>query len=52
LNIKASFPVIQLQKQTMEQQLDLQGVNAGIYFLRVTTTENRTAVLKLVVVDH
>jgi hypothetical protein len=48
----ASFPVIQLQKQTMEQQLDLQGVKAGIYFLRVTATENRTAVLKLVVVDH
>jgi hypothetical protein len=30
----------------------LQGVKAGIYFLRVTATENRTAVLKLVVVDH
>jgi hypothetical protein len=46
------FPALEMHKQKMEQVLDLQGVKSGIYFLRVTANERKTAVLKLVVTDH
>jgi hypothetical protein len=50
--VLVKWPVFEMDKQAVEQSLNLQSIAAGMYLLRVKLNGNTTSILKLVITDN